>query len=383
MKITIGIPTIAGREGYLRHCLQTCVSQDDTDLDILVSDNSAGNAEGTVRAFSDPRIRYIRPPHYLPMSRHWDFMLNHMTGDLVTVIGDDDGMMPNALLTVRKIISTYGLKPLQHTIAHYHWPDIDDRKRRNTFWFHHLPNTEINVVPSHQYLSRLSKGELGYIDGPMVYHNFIPRRLLCCLQRNGFIFHRSSPDVYSAVTIALNSVDFISTGHVLTIAGEGVKSNGAQCRDGGKEAEKFIKDAVVVEDKVYFHAHAVALSTLDAIFEASFRYDRPDIRATVEISEFYALAVIECLAVRNPKVAGARLRRILRDVVQLGIAGKVLRAVARRIGRRALSGIRSLKHDKLYWRTPRNLPANVGDVFRASIFLANFLHGSRTEPPVP
>lgn len=103
VKLTITIPTIAGRTHYLQSCLQTCVELDYPHFEILVSDNSPGAAESTVATFGDPRIRYIRPNRHLPMARHWDFMIPHMTGELVTFIGDDDGLMSGALREVSSI----------------------------------------------------------------------------------------------------------------------------------------------------------------------------------------------------------------------------------------------------------------------------------------
>lgn len=377
MKITVGIPTIAGRQDSLRHCLQTCVTQDYTDLEILVSDNSAGDALDTVQAFTDTRIRYIRPASYLPMSRHWDFMLQHMTGDLVTIIGDDDGLMPDALSVVRRIITQYGMRPLQHTIAQYHWPDANNHKSRNTFWFHQTPGTDVAIIRSDEYLRRLCRCAVGYIDGPMVYHNFVPRPLLQDLQRDGFVFHRSSPDVYSAITVALHSPDFISTGKVLTVAGEGAKSNGAQCRDGGSEGQRFLRESRVVEEKTHFAAHTVSLATLDSIFEASDRYGRFDVRGITAIPEFYASALIECLTIRNPRLMFARTRATVRDALRLGIAPSVLSAAVCRLTHRLSGSLRSLTlKNKVYWRQPRQVEANARDVQTAAVFIARYLRDS-------
>jgi hypothetical protein len=316
MKITVAIPTIAGRSRYLEACLKTCVSQEYEDLEILVSDNSHGEAAATVHAFRDPRIRYIRPERYLPMSQHWDFMIPHMTGDLVTIIGDDDGVMPNALNNVATIISEYGLMPLQHSIAHYCWPDVPDSRLRNTYWFHQRPGTKCCIRKSADYLRELCACRARYIDGPMIYHNFV--------LRGGSLFHRSSPDIYSAVSVSMNTTDFIATEQVLTVSGEGAKSNGAQSKEGGAEADRFVKDIAAIGNQPHCRLHAVALGVLDCIIEASNRYARPDVREAVAVAAFYAEAVNECRGVRNVALRRQRLLGIAADSLKLGIVPSVI-----------------------------------------------------------
>ena len=98
MKITIAIPTIAGREKYLAACLRTCVTQDNEDFEILVSDNSKDHGAGDlISRLGDKRIRHVYPSEYLPMSGHWDFVLSQVSGDMLTIIGDDDGLMPGCI----------------------------------------------------------------------------------------------------------------------------------------------------------------------------------------------------------------------------------------------------------------------------------------------
>lgn len=369
MRITVAIPTIAGRARYLQSCLETCVGQTYPDLEILVSDNSPGAARELVSAFSDPRIRYVQPDRYLPMAQHWDFMLPHMTGDLVTVIGDDDGLMPNSLETVANLIGEWGLRPLQHTIAHYCWPDVADERRRNTYWFHQLPGNKTEIVSTSDYVSRLCRCEARYIDGPMVYHNFVPRRVLQVLARDGQVFHRSSPDVYTAVSVALCVPDFISTQLVLTVAGEGAKSNGAQVRDGGEEARRFMNDIVSLRELPHCQLHTFILAVLDSIYEAALRYDRPEVRKMVDRAEFYAVAINECRAIRSWALRRQRLLAVAADILEQRIAGRVAwRTVKRAI---ALAGRTAVgRRPAEPWNTPRLADPQISDVSSAALFVS-------------
>jgi hypothetical protein len=372
VKITVAIPTIAGRTHYLQSCLQTCVEQDYQDFEILVSDNSPGAAEATVAAFRDPRIRYIRPGRYLPMARHWDFMVPHMTGELVTFIGDDDGLTPGALMEVSAIASRHGLQPIQHTIAHYCWPDVADPSRRNTFWLHQQPGSGERIVYSEEFLDKLCRCEVRYIDGPMAYHNFVPRQLLLDLAKDGFVFHRASPDVYTAVTVALNTPTFISTESVLTVAGEGAKSNGAQSREGGEEAARFLKDMVAIDERPHCPLHAVVLATLDSIYEAALRYERPDLRERIRLPAFYACAINECRGVSDRKLRRQRMQDVVVEATKHGQSIGVLFEIARRAVRNFLGSASLLAaNNSNLWEKPRACSEGVHNVSAAAAFIAN------------
>lgn len=372
MKITVAIPTIAGRTHYLQSCLQTCVEQDYQDVQILVSDNSPGAAEATVRAFRDPRVRYIRPDRYLPMARHWDFMIPHMTGELVTFIGDDDGLTPGALTEVSAIASRHGLQPIQHTIAHYCWPDVADPSRRNTFWLHQQPGSGERIVYSEEFLDKLCRCEARYIDGPMAYHNFVPRQLLLDLAKDGFVFHRASPDVYTAVTVALNTPSFISTESVLTVAGEGAKSNGAQYREGGEEAARFLNDMVAIDERPHCPLHAVVLATLDSIYEAALRYERPELRERIRLPAFYASAINECRGVNDWHLRRQRMQGVVVEAIKHGQSIGVLFEIARRAVRNFLGAASLLAgNGSNIWQKPRACSEGVRNVSAAAAFIAD------------
>lgn len=49
-------------------------------------------------------LKYICPTSQLSMSHHWEFVLEHVSEGYVTILGDDDGFLPNSLEKVSKII---------------------------------------------------------------------------------------------------------------------------------------------------------------------------------------------------------------------------------------------------------------------------------------
>lgn len=352
----------------MRHCLTTCLNQTFDDFEILVSDNSDGEALPIVRDLGDSRVRYVRPPKYLPMSPHWDFMLSHAAGEVITILGDDDGLMPHALSTAAALLDANGRMPLQHAVAHYMWPDVPDPTRQNTYRFFHDPGAAVKIVDCREYISALARCRARYFDGPMVYHHFVPAKVLRSLTRNNSIFHASSPDVYTSITVALNTASFISTNHVLTVAGESAKSNGAQTRSGGPEADRFFNDLARAGKRPRVGIHAIILATLDGLLEAADRYDRPDILSQIDYAAFYLEAVNESLALRFP-LREKRVFSIFADSANQGVIWQLVAETmkaASRLGFKKVGG----KHEKPPgWQIPQPCPDAVHNVADAVEYL--------------
>lgn len=229
------------------------------------------------------------------MSAHWDFMVPHFTGDMVTIIGDDDGLMPGAIRKVSEIVHSHGLKPIQHALGGYGWPDNPHEKLANKFWFFNHPGANILTRKSKDFLVELCRAQVRYSNGPCIYHGFIPRNIINRLQINGSVFHRSAPDVYSAITIALQTEDFISAEEVLTISGMGAKSNGLSVFDGGLDGTLFMTETLSPRYFPRYNSRTVQLHVLDSILEASTRYSAPEMKDWINYGEHFCKAANECL----------------------------------------------------------------------------------------
>lgn len=337
MKITVAVPTIAGRTHYLAACLATCTSQDE-DFEILVSDNSDGAARELVHAIADVRVRYVSPPRYLPMSAHWDFVLTQVTGDLVCIIGDDDGLMPGGIKRVREIRGEVGDMAIHHAFATYRWPDFLDEAARNTVLFVHDVDVGGEVVSSRDFLFGIAGGSRWYVDGPMVYHNFIPARLLRRLSSNGVVFRRASPDVYSALAIAANVDEFFHSEELLTLSGQGARANGAAVVRGC--GQEFLSEMETLYTP-RFGKRSVQLQMLDSLIEVSEHFNRPELLASVEYDRHVAAAIAESLRMSG-EVRSYELREALSLAAREGaIFGALGRLAGRAMSRLArLTGIR-------------------------------------------
>lgn len=369
MKITIAIPTIAGRTHYLAKAIETCTAEPDPNLEILVSDNSEGDAEPLVRSVGDSRVRYIRPPCFLPMAAHWDFVLKNVTGESVTIIGDDDGVMPGAIAKVRAIHHEHGNVLIHHPLANYCWPDHPDQTSRNTLSFLHPPIAKAEWKSSAEYLNDALLGRARYYDGPMIYHNFVPVPLVRKIADGGSFFRRAIPDVYSALALAANSERFLACGTILTLAGQGARSNGALVVQGKSDASTFGAASVALH-RPRFGSRSVSLLMLDSMLEVAERFD-PELVEKVEFKTFFANALREARQLSGAGPKRRELLAILSGARQHGVVREVLsESVTSLIRKRFRTGATHQMTDL----PPRlQFDASVGDIASATKALAAHL----------
>src|SRR5580692_212973 len=128
--VTVIIPTRERCE-TLQLALQTVCGQDFDDAEFIVSDNvSEDDTANVVAGFSDPRVRYIRTPKRLSMSDNYSFALGHARGTYVTILGDDDGLIPGALSVLAHWARATGTDAISWQEATYYWPTHSLPERR-------------------------------------------------------------------------------------------------------------------------------------------------------------------------------------------------------------------------------------------------------------
>lgn len=118
-RFSLVIPT-RNRAGLLRDALATATATDRDDLEIVVSDNaSADDTLAVTTEAADPRVRYVRSDHALSQPESWEFAVSHATGQLVTILGDDDGIVPSLFDRVDAILDDTGASVVAWNEAWY------------------------------------------------------------------------------------------------------------------------------------------------------------------------------------------------------------------------------------------------------------------------
>jgi glycosyltransferase involved in cell wall biosynthesis len=222
---TVIIPT-RERADVLDKSLRTVVAQNYDDLEILVSDNcSVDDTEDVVRGVNDPRIKYIRTPGRLSMSHNWEYALSAARGNWITIIGDDDGLLPGSIRHAADLIQVHGVEAIRSRVCAYTWPSLTGRG-------HGVLKVPLKqgceLRKSAIWLARVLAGNAPYVDLPMLYNGgFVKRSALDRIKHKTGSYYRSSiPDVYSAVAVSSVVESYVYCHEPLAINGASKHSTG-------------------------------------------------------------------------------------------------------------------------------------------------------------
>ncbi len=177
IKFTVIIPT-RERPDTLEWSLKTCTAQDYDNFEIIVSDNfSQDRTREVVEAAKDKRIRYINTGKRISMTGNYEFALSHATGDYICIIGDDDGLMPNALEELNKLLSETEIEAISWKKAVYIWNQHYKPELRNTLQISLKPGLQMYDAAEaiKTLLEFKPDAKLTFNDLACLYHGFVRR----------------------------------------------------------------------------------------------------------------------------------------------------------------------------------------------------------------
>jgi hypothetical protein len=253
-KITILIPT-RERADVLYFSLLTASSQDYDNLEIIVCDNfSSDNTRDVVESFVDKRIRYLNPGKRLSMSHNWEYALSHVNGGWVTILGDDDGILPGSLQHVSKIIKETGVDAIRSNGCGYAWPSLLNK-----------PYGRLSVSlrkgyeirNSKKWLAKVMAGSTSYTALPMLYNGgFVNSNLVKRAKEKTQRFYLSvTPDVYSSIAFSHLTKNYAYSHESLAINGASKHSGGSSsfAGNGLKNEEMTPAKMFLSEPNIPFH----------------------------------------------------------------------------------------------------------------------------------
>ena len=105
MKFSVLLPTRNGGK-YLKSCIESVLSQDYKDMELIVFDNAnTDNTVEVVNSYSnDKRLKYYRTDSVVSVTDNWNNALKKSSGDYVLMMGDDDFLLPGYFDTLDKTI---------------------------------------------------------------------------------------------------------------------------------------------------------------------------------------------------------------------------------------------------------------------------------------
>lgn len=223
--ISILIPT-RERADTLRHTLRSCTDQSYQNLEIVVCDNfSLDNTRNVVGEVDDPRLRYVNTGRRLSMAANWEFALSQIDSDYVTIIGDDDGLIPGAISDLAALLQSSKSPVVTWKKAEYCWPNYLDEEIRNYLAIP-VANRLISV-PSKLALQHMYRFWMGYSKGPCVYNSVVSMQSLKKISdRDGLCFGAYCPDVYSSLALASVTDSYLFCTRPFSVNGASAHSNG-------------------------------------------------------------------------------------------------------------------------------------------------------------
>jgi hypothetical protein len=225
VRFSVVIPT-RERAETLRHALRTCLDQDFDDFEVIVSDNcSSPETRTVVDEAGSPKVRYVRTPEPLALSSNWEFGVAHARGEFVTLIGDDDGLLPHGLRELDALARRTGAKAIRWDAAFYTWPSFALAGQGD---YLRVPlGRSLRERDAPEAIRAVVSFRECYTALPMIYNAAVRRDVLEELRRRtGRVFPHRYPDVYSGLAVAHVAGRFLSTSVPMSIAGQSGASTG-------------------------------------------------------------------------------------------------------------------------------------------------------------
>jgi glycosyltransferase involved in cell wall biosynthesis len=224
-RFTVVIPT-RDRSDTLVSAIESVLSQDYPNFSVLVSDNaSVDDTEKLVSSVRDSRLHYVNTGRRLSMSHNWEFALAHVNEGWVTVIGDDDALLPGALGRVDAIATATATLAVRANGCSYEWPALRASEYGSL-------TVELgrgySRVDSRSALTSVLSGQLSYTRLPMLYNGgFVDTALITAAKKvSGELFRSMIPDVYSSMVFSLLTEDYIYSLEPFAVNGASHHSGG-------------------------------------------------------------------------------------------------------------------------------------------------------------
>jgi SAM-dependent methyltransferase len=255
---SIVIPT-HNRLALLRDAVGSVLRQAGDDWECVVFDNASEEPIADfVAGLDDPRVRCERSDEFLPVTASWNRAIDLARGDYVTLIGDDDGLVPGYFEKLTKIIETFNEPDFVYSsLYQFFHPMVAPWQRlgyvtdlRNGFF---LEGRSLPFVLSTTAAERAVRGSL------TLQRNFtfnmqafsFSCKFLEKMRVDGKVFHSPFPDYYLA-NMAMGMAERIAISpEPLAVAGVSRASFGYTLFNNLEDKGAAMLNAKLREDEMY------------------------------------------------------------------------------------------------------------------------------------
>lgn len=226
---------------YLIHAINSVLQNPNNNFELVISINhSSDGTEESLKNIDDKRIRFIRPKEKLSMAAHYEWCIENARGEWITILGDDDGIMPDFFSYCDYLINKWGdVKVFSFKRAYFFWPESEDVFGDTIL--HYVANLGEKIRLCKFDLFLVLAGLREHYDLPQLYtNNLVKKSLIDSIKKksHGKFYHEVTPDVYSGVAISLSIYRYLKVGKPLFWTGSSPKSMGVAIAKGNEETDE-------------------------------------------------------------------------------------------------------------------------------------------------
>lgn len=287
-KISIIIPT-KDRKEFLFETLRTCFNQNYPNLEVIVCDD--GSTDGSLEmlraeANTKSNLTILSAESNNGMRKNFERGLDLVEEGYVMFLGGDDGLMPNGLSEINKLINDHSPELITWPVHQFIYSNTKMKRGQII-----LTLKSYKKGPEHEWRSGLEflksqEKKLFYVSDPycpMIYVKGIASIDLINkvkrLSPNNNFYQCSTPDGYSGLVLAGAVDKFLYARKAKSLHGISRTSQGLNYTMGGKDAKKLSNDFFQKSknEKAHSRMGSVAYSPLVSMMTADFLYTANEI----------------------------------------------------------------------------------------------------------
>ena len=315
IKYSIIIPT-RNRAEYLPFAIKSVLNSSRKDIELIISNNfSTDKTQELLSKISDSRLRVISPNTPLPMAGHYEFALNKAKGEWVTILGDDDAVMPYIFESLDKYIHKYNsVDIISSNRSYYFWEGCENLYDKLVVSYSSRFSAKIRLTKND--LFKVLSGLKNYFELPQIYTGGIIKKTLydeIKYKSDGHFYHSIIPDIYSSVALCLSRDIYLRTEESLFWTGTSNKSTGISNRiyldaknlTRNSSAYKYVPKKI--SNKISYFLHSQGFGSLyvyEGLLQCPFKnikYITDQTRALV-LASIYINSIIKNVAKKKIKI---------------------------------------------------------------------------------
>lgn len=212
----------------LRHTLETCLKQRyQGSYEVVISDNSVDGDSGIYdlcQELGDSRIRYVRTPRSLTLTKSFEFGYLQTRGEFVLSMGSDDGLLPWGLEVIKQVMDRFPQEEIiQWDRGFYAWPGFNGGQE-NMFQIprkYEKQRIQAYLEDTGNILKSVAQNPQMVYIMPLLYINsgFRRRYLKTLMEKTGKLFDGCNQDLQTGMINCCINKRILQIYYPITIAG--------------------------------------------------------------------------------------------------------------------------------------------------------------------